>query len=117
MKSVNKRILITAGEPASISTEITIKALEKLKNKNNAELIILTDPILIKHELKNLNKTAKLNILDKSLYFKDYKQNFMNIIPINLNEKSFSGVLNKKNSDFVINSINTSVNLLLQKKS
>ena len=51
MKLVNKRILITAGEPASISSEITIKALEKLKNKNNAELIILTDPILIKHEL------------------------------------------------------------------
>ena len=37
MKLVNKRILITAGEPASISSE-TIKALEKLKNKNNAEL-------------------------------------------------------------------------------
>ena len=38
----------------------------------------------------------------------------MNIIPINLNEKSLSGIL-KKNSDFVINSIKTSVNLLLQK--
>ena len=53
MKLVNKRILITAGEPASISSEITIKALEKLKNKSNAELIILTDPILINHELTN----------------------------------------------------------------
>ena len=55
MKLVNKRILITAGEPASISSEITVKALEKLKD--NTELIILTDPILIKHELKNLNNS------------------------------------------------------------
>ena len=117
MKLVNKRILITAGEPASISSEITIKALEKLKNKNNAELIILTDPILIKHELKNLNKTAKLNILDKSLHFKDYKQNFINIFPIKLNEKMFPGILNKKNSDFVKNSIETSVKLLFEKKA
>ena len=66
MKLVNKRILITAGEPASISSEITIKALEKLKNNNNSELIIITDPALIIHELKNLNRTAKLNILDKT---------------------------------------------------
>ena len=32
-------------------------------------------------------------------------------------KKSFPGILNKKNSDFVINSIKTSVNLLLQKKA
>ena len=117
MNLIKKRILITSGEPAGISSEITIKAIKKLKRVSDTELVIITDPSLIKCELKNLNLSAELNILDKSLNFKDYKQNFMNIIPINLNEKSFSGILNKKNSDFVINSIKTSVNLLLQKKA
>ena len=42
--SLNKRILITAGEPASISSEITIKALKKLE-MGHAELIITTDPV------------------------------------------------------------------------
>ena len=117
MKLIKKRILITAGEPASISSEITIKALRKLKNLSNVELILITDPNLIKFELKNLNKSAELNILDESLNFKDYKNNSINIIPLKLYEKPFPGILNKKNSDFVKNSIKTSVDLLLQKKA
>lgn len=117
MNSIKKRILITAGEPASISSEITIKALKKLNNSSKAELIIITDPSLIKYELKNLNETIKLNILDASLSLKDYKKNFINIIPIKLKEKNFQGILNKKNTDFVKNSIKISVNLILQKKA
>ena len=117
MNLIKKRILITAGEPASISSEITIKAIKKLKKESNSELILITDPSLIKHEIKNLNKSAKLNILDKKLNFKDYKNDFINIIPIKLNEKTIPGILNKKNSDFVLKSIKMSVNLLLQKKA
>ena len=117
MNLIKKRILITAGEPASISSEITIKAITKLKKESNSELILITDPSLIKHEIKNLNKSAKVNILDKKLNFKDYKNNFINIIPIQLNDKTIPGILNKKNSDFVLKSIKMSVDFLLQKKA
>lgn len=117
MNLIKKRILITAGEPASISSEITIKAITKLKKESNSELILITDPNLIKHEIKNLNKTAELNILDKKLNFKDYKNNFINIIPIQLIEKTIPGILNKKNSDFVLKSIKISVDFLLKKKA
>ena len=117
MNLIKKRILITAGEPASISSEITVKAIKKLKKESNSELILITDPSLIMHEIRNLNKSSKLNILDKRLNFKDYKDNFINIIPIKLNEKTIPGILNKKNSDFVLKSIKISVNLLLQKKA
>ena len=117
MNLIKKRILITAGEPASISSEITIKAITKLKKESNSELILITDPSLIKHEIKNLNKSAKVNILDKKLNFKDYKNNFINIIPIQLSEKTIPGILNKKNSDFVLKSIKMSVDFLLQKKA
>ena len=117
MNLIKKRILITAGEPASISSEITIKAITKLKKESNSELILITDPSLIKHEIKNLNKSAKVNILDKKINFKDYKNNFINIIPLKLNDKTIPGILNKKNSDFVLKSIKMSVNLVLQKKA
>ena len=100
MKLIKKRILITAGEPASISSEITIKAIKKLKHISDLELIIITDPKLIKCELKKLNAKAELNILDKSLNFQDYKKKSINIIPIKLNEKSFPGILNKKKFRF-----------------
>ena len=73
MNLIKKRILITAGEPASISSEITIKAIKKLKKESKSELILITDPNLIKQEIKNLNKSDELNILDKKLNFKNYK--------------------------------------------
>ena len=117
MNLIKKRILITAGEPASISSEITIKAIKKLKNVSKAELIIITDPSLVEYELKNLNITAQLNILDKSSSFEDYKKHYINIIPIKLKEGSLPGILNKKNSHFVKDSIKTSVDLLFQKKA
>ena len=84
MNLIKKRILITAGEPASISSEITIKAIKKLNKESSCELILITDPSLIKQEIKNLNKSAELNILNKKLNFKDYKNDFINIIPIKL---------------------------------
>ena len=52
MNLIKKRILITAGEPASISSEITIKAIKKLNKENTSELILITDPSLIKQEIK-----------------------------------------------------------------
>ena len=117
MNLIKKRILITAGEPASISSEITIKAIKKLKKESKSELILITDPSLIKNEIKNSNKSDELNILDKKLNFKDYKNDFINIIPIKLNEESIPGILNKKNSDFVLKSIKISVDFLLQNKA
>ena len=117
MNLIKKRILITAGEPASISSEITIKAIKKLKKESKSELILITDPNLIKNEIKNSNKSDELNILDKKLNFKDYKNDVINIIPIKLNEKTIPGILNKKNSDFVLKSIKMSVDFLLQKKA
>ena len=117
MNLIKKRIIITAGEPASISSEITIKAIKNKKKDIKSELILITDPSLIKQEIKNLNKSDELNILDKKLNFKDYKNDFINIIPIKLNEKTIPGILNKKNSDFVLKSIKMSVDFLLQKKA
>ena len=100
MSLIKNRILITAGEPSSISSEITIKAIKKLKNLSNVELIVITDPSLIKNELKNLSKSAELNILNKSLNFEDYKNDFINIMPIKLYKKAIPGILNKKKFRF-----------------
>ena len=49
-------ILITAGDPASISTEITIKAIESKRINKDIKFIVITDPILVE-ENKTLLKT------------------------------------------------------------
>ena len=117
MNLPKKRILITAGEPSSISSEITVKALNKTKIKKKLELIVVTDPILIIQELNNLKIKLKLNILDLDLKFSDYKKECINIIPIKLKENIIPGKLNKKNSEFVVNSIKTCINLIQENKA
>ena len=44
----DKVILITAGDPASISTEITIKAFETKRINDNIKAVVITDPDLVK---------------------------------------------------------------------
>ena len=112
MISNKKRILVTAGEPASISSEISIKAFSNKINNENYELILITDPILIEDALKRLGEKVKLNVLKKLNNFSDYKKNHINVLPTKLIKKSIPGQLNVENSKFVKNSIDEAVKLI-----
>ena len=47
MNVTKKVILITAGDPASISTEITIKAIETKKLNENINVVVVTSLNLV----------------------------------------------------------------------
>ena len=112
MKLRNKRIVITAGEPASISTEITLKSMLSNKLEENVEIIFATDPVLVQNtKIKNCH-TFKTNILNEKKNFEDYKHGLINILPIKLKKKSIPGELEEKNCSFVKNSILKSVDLV-----
>ena len=99
--SVTKEvILITAGDPASISTEITVKAIETQRINKNIKLIAITDPALVE-EYINLNKSnIQINEVKDKTNFSDYKNNYLNIIPIKLNNRVESGKPDSKNFSF-----------------
>ena len=60
MTRPKKVILITAGDPASISTEITIEAIETKKIDENIRVVVITDPNLIReYQNKFINKFFK----------------------------------------------------------
>ena len=61
MSSNKEVILLTAGEPASISTEITIKALESQKINKNIKLVSITDPAMVEENKKIINSNIKIN--------------------------------------------------------
>ena len=54
-------ILITAGDPASISTEITIKAIKTKKINENIDVIVVTDPNLIEESKYLFESNIALN--------------------------------------------------------
>ena len=87
MNASKEVILITAGDPASISTEITIKAIESHRISKNIHLVAITDPQLVEECKKLINSNIKINEIKDKIKFSDYKENCFNIIPITLNNR------------------------------
>ena len=106
-----KNIFITSGEPASISTEITIKALISNQLDEKIQKILITDPSLVLEYKKKFFNQINVNVMQNH-DLHEYKRNAINIIPIYLKEKSFYGKLNIKNCSFVTESISKSVELI-----
>ena len=112
MSVKRKRIAITAGEPASISTEITIKSLLSKEINEEVDIIVVTDPILLEKTGYDLKKNLKINILKKENFFLDYKKQYINVLPLKLKNNVIHGKLDIKNCSFVKESILTCVNLI-----
>ena len=98
-------ILITAGDPASIATEITIKAIETQKIKEDINLVVTTDPTLVEEYKKLFKSNIKINVIKDEIKFSDYKDNYFNVIPIKLNNIVEYGKPNVKNFAFTKSSI------------
>ena len=111
MTSSKKVILISAGDPSSISSEITIKAVKSSKINKNVLPVIVTDPKILK-DCNNFNRNHfKLNEIKDKIYFEDYKDNQINIIPIQVFEKPVLGKPSVKNANFIKDSILKCVNI------
>lgn len=113
MITSKKVILISAGEPSSIATEITIKTIMSSKVHSDIMPIIITDPQIIIDYCKLNNVNYEINEIKDKQYFKDFKKNKINIIPIKLLEKVVMGSPNVKNASFVKDSIVKCVNIQL----
>ena len=100
MKAAKEVILITAGDPASISTEITIKAIESHRISKNINLVAITDPKLVEECKKLINSNIKINEIKDKIKFSDYKENCFNIIPIKLNNRVEYGKPDIENFSF-----------------
>ncbi len=105
MKPFKKVILISAGDPASISTEITIKAIEGSKIDHNIKPIIISDPQLIEDCKKIINSNIKINEIEDKIKFSDFKKDHLNIISLNLPHKITFGKPQYKYASFIKNSI------------
>jgi len=105
MSVAKEVILITAGDPASISTEITIKALETQRINKNINLVAITNLALVEEYKKLTESNLKVNEIKDKIRFSDYKDHHLNIIPIKLDNKVEYGKPDIKNFSFTMSSI------------
>jgi len=93
----NKPIIIIAGEPYSIFSEILFKSLDKNKFKN--PIIIIGSYKLIKKQMKYLNYKQHFNLINlQNLDFNRMNNKKINIININFKfKKTFDKISDKSN--------------------
>jgi len=63
MKSANKPIAVTMGDPSGIGPEITVKAITKLANSTHC--IVIGDPLVFEATLKLLKSEASINLIEQ----------------------------------------------------
>ena len=109
-----KKIVVTLGEPAGIGPDLGVLLSQKKLSKN---IIFIADPLLIYQSADKLNKKVDLNVMH-NISSKTYSnKNLINVLPVKLNVKNKPGMMNYKNSGYVINSIRLAANLCLEKEA
>jgi len=111
----NKPILILAGEPNSIFSEIFIKSLNKIKVKKPI-IVISSEKLLIK-QLKKLNSNKKIRVLDyKNLNNYNLDNQSINLINVNYNQSKAFEKISIKSKKYIQNSFQIAFKLIKKEK-
>ena len=109
-----KKIVVTLGEPAGIGPDLGVLLSQKKLSKN---IIFIADPLLIYQSADKLNKKIDINVMHNTSSKTYSIKNLINLLPVKLNVKNKPGMMNYKNSEYVINSIRLAANLCLEKEA
>lgn len=113
MSTRRKKIVITSGEPAGIGVDICLQ----LPTVVNTELYVIADPDLASERAAQLKINTSLNIHhDTNNLSQHYDPAKLNIIPLTLSTPCQAGVLNSKNSLYVLQMLDLACDLCLHKK-
>ena len=106
------RIVITSGEPAGIGPDICLSLPQ-----TDAEIYVIADPELLLQRATQLSLSPSLNIHhDLDQLSAHYDAEKLNIIPLKLKAPCQPGMLDKANSDYVLQMLDLAADLCLQHK-
>mgnify|MGYP001309095375 CR=1 FL=1 len=110
---MKNKIILVAGDPNSINSEIIVKSWKKLANSTKKKVFLISNFRLFKMQLKKLNYSLKI------LKVKDFNQttsvNYLKIIDIKLDFKDPFNVPKSSASKYILNSLNLAHKLALDK--
>ena len=110
-----KPILVVAGEPYSVFTEIFFKALKNNRFKR-AIVIIVSKNLLLSH-LNFFKYNLKINLIDKNkIDYNKIKKNQINIIDVDFNFKKIFDKITIKSNAYIYNSFELALALLKTNK-
>ncbi len=111
---MNNKIIIVAGDPNSINSEIIYKSWKRTDNKTKKKLYLIGNYNLILKQFKKLN--YKTNIVKVNSVNDSIKSTNLKIINISLNFKNPFKVGLRSSSSYVIKCLNLAHSLAINKK-
>ena len=109
-----KPILIVAGEPYSIFSEILFKTFKK--NKFKKPLIIIGSLKLLKEQMKFLDYKIKFNIINKNFVSKDLNYKKLNLINIEFKYEKIFETISSNSSSYIYKCFELAIELMKTKK-
>ena len=80
MSFLQKIILISAGDPSSIASEITVKAIQCLLDDTHLKPIVISNLNLIENAKSIVKSDIALNIIKDLKNFSDFKENLSQVL-------------------------------------
>ena len=111
---MSNEILIIAGDPNSINSEIIYKSYKKLSFPLKKKIYLIGNYNLIKKQFNELNYKIKLKKVKR--FIKNNNNTALKILDVNLKFKNPFNVKKKLASNYVIKSLNFAHNLALKNK-
>ncbi len=113
-----KPLIIVAGEPFSIFSEIFLKIYKKKIKKIKFPIILIASKKLFQKQMYKLNYSHKLKILkEEDILKKRIDNKYINLININFNFKKTFDKISYKSSKYIENCFNVALNILNQNKA
>ena len=98
------RLVLTAGEPAGIGPDLAIELAEQYQDY---ELIVIADPALLWQRAEQLGKVIDFELVDLDLPPITTAAGVLRYLPVQLAEPVEPGVLDKRNADYVLQTLLT----------
>jgi 4-hydroxythreonine-4-phosphate dehydrogenase len=103
------RIAITPGEPAGVGPELTLKLA---KHSLDYEIIAIANIALLQRQAKQLGFAVKLERFDKNAQARPHQAGELKVVDVAMPIPAEFGKLNTNNSSYVIETLNTAVDLV-----
>ena len=98
------RLVLTAGEPAGIGPDLAIELAEQYQDY---ELIVIADPALLWQRAEQLGQVIDFELVDLDLPPITTAAGVLRYLPVQLAEPVEPGVLDKRNADYVLQTLLT----------
>lgn len=107
------RIIVTAGEPAGIGSELCVQIAQY---PQQCELIVIADPALLQQSCDNLGLPIELEPFNSAQPASVTAKNKLKYIPVTLAAPVQAGVLNEKNCPYVLATLQLALDACLSKQ-